>query len=195
MVDAIGSQSPRPGRRFLRNATHLIHYRTRSIQRHGQRSCQGASTACQFRPVVQTVTRTRNESTLRSECLDHFVFFGERHLRHLLREFVAHYHSERYHQGIRNKLILPAPGPNSNYATLGAVQCRPASADSSISICARLRNPPAAILDTTAPHRLPRPCLQGVGHREERPSAPGIARARGVEPVHQDRGDDVALGS
>lgn len=29
-----------------------------------------------------------------SECLDHFVIFGERHLRHLLRELVAHYHSE-----------------------------------------------------------------------------------------------------
>jgi putative transposase len=27
--------------------------------------------------------------TVRTECLDHFVIFGERHLRHLLKEFMG----------------------------------------------------------------------------------------------------------
>jgi hypothetical protein len=52
------------------------------------------------------------------------VIFGERHLRHLLSEFFAHYHSERYHQGIVSRLIIPLPGPNTDNATLGAVRCR-----------------------------------------------------------------------
>ena len=34
---------------------------------------------------------------------------GERHLRHLVREFVAHYREERNHQGIGNELIEPPP--------------------------------------------------------------------------------------
>jgi putative transposase len=33
--------------------------------------------------------------TVRTECLDHFVIFGDRHLRHLLKEFMAHYLTER----------------------------------------------------------------------------------------------------
>jgi len=37
------------------------------------------------------------------------VPLGERHLRNLLREFVAHYHGERNHQGIQNELIERPP--------------------------------------------------------------------------------------
>ena len=37
--------------------------------------------------------------SVRSECLEHFVIFGEQHLRYLLREFVEHYHTERYIKG------------------------------------------------------------------------------------------------
>jgi hypothetical protein len=35
------------------------------------------------------------------------IFFGEKSLRHALREFVAHYHLERNHQGLENRLIVP----------------------------------------------------------------------------------------
>jgi len=35
------------------------------------------------------------------------VFFGERSLRRALAEFVAHYHGERNHQGLDNRLIEP----------------------------------------------------------------------------------------
>ena len=40
--------------------------------------------------------------TLRTECLDHFVVFGEKHLRHILSEFLAYYHDERPHQNLGN---------------------------------------------------------------------------------------------
>ena len=45
--------------------------------------------------------------TVREECLDQFVIFGEAHLRHLLAEFVQHYNRERYHQGKGGKLVMP----------------------------------------------------------------------------------------
>jgi putative transposase len=35
------------------------------------------------------------------------IFFGEDSLRNATREFVAHYHSERNHQGLGNRLIVP----------------------------------------------------------------------------------------
>ncbi len=33
------------------------------------------------------------------------IFFGEKHLRHVVTEYVEHYHAERNHQGIGNQLI------------------------------------------------------------------------------------------
>ena len=43
--------------------------------------------------------------TLRVECLDHFVVCGEKHLQHLVKEMVAHYHEERPHQSLENEPI------------------------------------------------------------------------------------------
>jgi putative transposase len=35
------------------------------------------------------------------------IFFGEDSLRNAIGEFVAHYHFERNHQGLGNRLIVP----------------------------------------------------------------------------------------
>jgi putative transposase len=43
--------------------------------------------------------------SIKTECLDRMIFFGERMLRRALAEFVAHYHGERNHQGLDNQLI------------------------------------------------------------------------------------------
>jgi hypothetical protein len=59
--------------------------------------------------------------SIRSECFDRFVIFGERHLRHLIREFSAHYHTERYHQGLGSHIIMPTPSPGNN--NIGAIGC------------------------------------------------------------------------
>ena len=45
--------------------------------------------------------------SVKSECLDRMVLFGEAHLRTAVREFVHHYHDERPHQGLGNELIAP----------------------------------------------------------------------------------------
>ena len=44
---------------------------------------------------------------IKDECLDRMIFFGERSRRRALREYVAHYHVERNHQGVENRLLEP----------------------------------------------------------------------------------------
>ena len=43
--------------------------------------------------------------SVKRECLDHLILFGQRHLERVLREYVAHYQAERPHQGLGNELI------------------------------------------------------------------------------------------
>lgn len=43
--------------------------------------------------------------SLKSECLNRMIFFGERSVRRAVRQFLAHYHGERNHQGLGNRLI------------------------------------------------------------------------------------------
>ena len=45
--------------------------------------------------------------SMKSECLNRMIFFGEKSLRKALREFTAHYHQERNHQGLGNNIIIP----------------------------------------------------------------------------------------
>ena len=62
--------------------------------------------------------------TIRSECLDHFIIFGERHLRHLVGEFVRHYNTERYHQGLGGRLIEAQVPPANDNGPRGSVRRR-----------------------------------------------------------------------
>jgi transposase InsO family protein len=45
--------------------------------------------------------------SIRDDCLNHVVLLGEQHLRTVVREYVAHYHTERNHQGLGNALVAP----------------------------------------------------------------------------------------
>src|SRR5215813_2450646 len=45
--------------------------------------------------------------TIKESCLERMIFFGEDALRHTIREFLMHYHFERNHQGLENRLIVP----------------------------------------------------------------------------------------
>ncbi|HEY6368998.1 MAG TPA: integrase core domain-containing protein [Candidatus Sulfotelmatobacter sp.] len=47
--------------------------------------------------------------SIKESCLDRMIFFGEESLRTAIQNFVAHYHSERNHQGLANRLISPEP--------------------------------------------------------------------------------------
>ena len=52
--------------------------------------------------------------SIKSECLNRMIFFSEAQLRHTVREYVAHYHLERNHQGVGNKLLKAKPAANSD---------------------------------------------------------------------------------
>jgi putative transposase len=43
--------------------------------------------------------------SIKEECLDRIVPFGERHFRRAVAEYVEHYHRERNHHGLDNRLI------------------------------------------------------------------------------------------
>jgi putative transposase len=46
--------------------------------------------------------------SIKEECLSRMIFFGPASLQHAVRQFMAHYHSERNHQGLDNRLPRPA---------------------------------------------------------------------------------------
>ena len=65
--------------------------------------------------------------TIKESCLNRLILFGEDSLRKVIREFLAHYHLERNHQGLGNRLITPeavpanAKGPIQRRQRLGGM--------------------------------------------------------------------------
>lgn len=49
--------------------------------------------------------------SLKSECLNQLILFGEKATRKAVRKYLEHYHAERCHQGLGNELILPMEHP------------------------------------------------------------------------------------
>jgi len=52
--------------------------------------------------------------TVKESCLERMILFGEGALRRSLCEFLSHYHGERNHQGLDNRLIVPDTIHRSN---------------------------------------------------------------------------------
>ena len=59
--------------------------------------------------------------SLREECVDRMIFFGETALRQAVKEFATHFLCERNHQGLENQLIEPGREVDRRS---GEVQCR-----------------------------------------------------------------------
>jgi transposase InsO family protein len=59
--------------------------------------------------------------SIKESCLDRLIFFSEKSLWNTMQNFVAHYHAERNHQGLANRLISPEAGHLDN---TGEVQRR-----------------------------------------------------------------------
>ncbi len=59
--------------------------------------------------------------SIKEECLERIIFFGEKSLQNAVADFLAHYHQERNHQGLNNQLIQPG---NEVGCTTGEVACR-----------------------------------------------------------------------
>jgi putative transposase len=53
--------------------------------------------------------------SLKDECLSRLIFFGRASLRRAITQYLSHYHRERNHQGLSNRLLQPV-------ATIGELQ-------------------------------------------------------------------------
>ena len=112
---------------FLRNAKYLIHDRDPIFTDAWTALLKSSGVKCVPIPPKSPNCNSYAErfvKTIRTECLDHFVIFGERHLRYLIKEFVEHYHTERYHQGLGGQIIELKTSPANENGTSGAIKCR-----------------------------------------------------------------------
>ena len=54
--------------------------------------------------------RERFVRSIQESCIERLILFGEGSLWKAVHEFLAQYHGERNHQGLRNRLITPDLG-------------------------------------------------------------------------------------
>ena len=93
---------------FLVGKRYLIHDRDPLYTAHFTMTLAAAGVRCVKLPPKSPNLNAYAERfvrSIKSECLDRMIFFGEKHLRHVVTEYVEHYHAERSHQGIGNQLI------------------------------------------------------------------------------------------
>jgi hypothetical protein len=95
---------------FLNGIRYLILDRDPLYTKAFRRLFDGAGTHVLRLPARSpnlNVYAERFVRSIRSECLDRVISLGEKHLRVLVSEYVEHYHSERNHQGLGNRLLRP----------------------------------------------------------------------------------------
>jgi putative transposase len=93
---------------FLKDASHLIHDRDPLFTRgfRERLECSGVkSVKLPARSPNLNAYAERFVRSIKSECLAQIIPLGERHLREVVKEYTEHYHVERNHQGLDNKLI------------------------------------------------------------------------------------------
>ncbi len=59
--------------------------------------------------------------TIRDESLSRLIVFGENMLRNAVQQFLVHYHTERNHQSLDNKIIQPGDEVGRQE---GDIECR-----------------------------------------------------------------------
>ncbi len=78
------------------------------LDREGVQPVRCPARAPNFNAFAERFVRS-----IQSRCLDRVIFFGEASLRRTLRAYVTHYHTERNHQGVGNRLLQPVPPENT----------------------------------------------------------------------------------
>jgi putative transposase len=94
----------------LRDCRYLLHDRDAKYTASFRAIIETGRVKTLILPARSPNLNAYSERWIRSakeECLSKILFFGEGSLRRALREYVAHYHSERNHQGKSNVLLFP----------------------------------------------------------------------------------------
>jgi transposase InsO family protein len=98
---------------FLNGSRHLIHDRDPLFTRSFSRILKSSSVETVKLPARSPNLNAYAERfvrSIKSECLSQIIPLGEKHLRHAVKEYTEHYHLERNHQGLDNRLIEKAHG-------------------------------------------------------------------------------------
>ena len=96
---------------FLKPGQYLIHDRDSKFCSAFQQMIDDAGVTRVPLPPRSPHLNTFAERFVRSikeEARSRFILFGERSLRHVLTEYLAHYHKERPHQGKGNVILFPS---------------------------------------------------------------------------------------
>ena len=110
----------------LRDCRYLIHDRDPLFTRSFNEILRAAGVKTVRLPARSPNLNAYAErfvGSLRRECLGKVIPLGEAHLRTILTEYVEHYHRERNHQGLGNRLIQEAPADRAAGAEAPVV-CR-----------------------------------------------------------------------
>ena len=109
---------------FLLNADYLIHDRDplfteefrEVLRQSGVEPLKLPARSPNLNPHAERFVKS-----IKYECLNHFILLGEKQLRHVVSEYMDHYHEERFHQGLDGQLILPKAAANTDQMT-GAIR-------------------------------------------------------------------------
>jgi hypothetical protein len=108
---------------FLCECRYLIHDRSTLFTKEFLSILEGAgvkSVRLPARSPNLNACAERFVRSIKSECLDRMILIGEGSLRRAVGQFCEHYHRERNHQGLENRIIEREFGP----AGEGEVNCR-----------------------------------------------------------------------
>ena len=106
---------------FLKGMRYLIHDRDPLFTGAFRTLLRGAGVECVRLPAHSPNLNAYAERfvlSIKSECLNKLVLLGEQHLRRAVTEFVEHYHGERNHQGLENRLLTAAMTPSNDRAPI-----------------------------------------------------------------------------
>lgn len=101
---------------FLASGQYLIHDRDSKFCPAFQRTIEAVGVKRVVLPPRSPNLNAYAERWVRSvkeEALARLILFGERSLRHALKEYVTHFHHERPHQGMGNVILMPLPEQRS----------------------------------------------------------------------------------
>jgi putative transposase len=104
---------------FLTGKRYLIHDRDPLFTQEFRDTLRAAGFRCLKLPAHSPDLNAFAERfvlSIKSECLNKLIPLGERHLRLAISEFVEHYHLERNHQGLDNRLVAKAAVPDNDNA-------------------------------------------------------------------------------
>ena len=77
--------------------------------------------------------------SIKEECLSRMIFLGQASLRHAIAQYLIHYHGERNHQGLENRIPEPNFGRESGRESIGEFDSEECSATITVKLPDRIR--------------------------------------------------------